>query len=151
MRINKISVKEYFPYLCWLILFFWSCFHTFFYDFSKNSGIMLSQSSAKNAVDSCELKQKLSGQIRNDAYGECELYGGHLVQVGLHILWKSVVVMAFIFNSYLHFHSQTDWRPGRKLLPAEICTCRGEIQIYVIVASLPCTIVCFTKTLFFNN
>ena len=37
------------------------------------------ETASKNAAHSGILK------IRNDAYGECELYGGHLVQVRLQM------------------------------------------------------------------
>ena len=69
--------------------------------------------------------------IRSDAYGECELYGGHLLQVKLHSISMFIitifVLILFNFDTYWNVHSQTDWWPRRKLLPAQICTCWGGI------------------------
>ena len=60
---------------------------------------MLLQTASKNTVHSVNLKENL--KIRSDAYGECELYGSHLVQVHLQMLWKPFIT--FYFNFKLFF------------------------------------------------
>ena len=68
---------------------------------------MLLQTASKNAVHSGILKEDL--KIRSDAYGECELYGGHLVQVRLQMPRKPFI--AFSFNNYLSFSNRlTAWQ-----------------------------------------